>query len=211
MSAPFLQAIKTRRTYYALSKASPIPDAQLKAIIDAAAKDVPSAFNMQSARVVLLTGKSNDKLWEIVKDGYLATLGDNEAAIKMSTTKIAEYGAGYGAVMFFEDQAAIQGLSAKMPAYAPMSTHFPVWSENSTGMLQFAIRTALEAEGLGASLQHHAAYSPDIASGILSAFDLPKTWKCTALMPFGVPTGPPGAANREKTFLPIDEKVRVFN
>lgn len=92
-----------------------------------------------------------------------------------------------------------------------MSTHFPIWSENSTGMLQFAIWTALEAEGLGASLQHYAAYSPDIASGILGAFDLPKTWKCTAMMPFGVPTGSPGVATRPKTFLPIDEKVRVFN
>lgn len=99
MSASFLQAIKvryhyslnarvhtyltvssqTRRTYYGLSKASPISDAQIKAIVDAAATDVPSAFNMQSARVVLLTGKSNDKLWEIVKTGYIATLGGNGA------------------------------------------------------------------------------------------------------------------------------------
>lgn len=78
-------------------------------------------------------------------------------------------------------------------------------------MLQFVVWTALEAEGLGASLQHHGSYSPDIASGIQGAFDLPETWKCTALMPFGVPTGPPGMAGREKTFVPIEERVRVFD
>jgi predicted oxidoreductase (fatty acid repression mutant protein) len=37
---------------------------------------VPSAFNMQAGRVVLLTGKSSDKLWDtIVKPGYLKLLG----------------------------------------------------------------------------------------------------------------------------------------
>lgn len=71
--------LQARRTYYALSKASPIPDEKLKAIVDGAIHDVPSAFNMQAGRAVLLTGKSNDKLWEIVKTGYLATLGGNGA------------------------------------------------------------------------------------------------------------------------------------
>ncbi|KZP19987.1 nitroreductase [Athelia psychrophila] len=208
MSASFLQAVKGRRTYYALSNVCPIPDAQLKAIIDAAVTNVPSVFNIQAARVVLLTGKAKDKLWDIVKAGYLPTLGDNEDAIKAGTEKMKSNAAGYGAVMFFEDQAAIEGIAAKMPA---LSAHFPVWSDKSTGMLQFVIWTALEAEGLGASLQHHASYSPDIASGIHSEFDLPETWKCTALMPFGVPAGPPGMAGREKTFLPIDERVRVFD
>lgn len=92
-----------------------------------------------------------------------------------------------------------------------MAPHFPIWSENSTGMIQFAVWTALEAEGLGASLQHHAGYAPAIASGIAEAFNLPAAWKCTALMPFGVPTGPPGNAAREKTFLPLEERVKYFN
>jgi predicted oxidoreductase (fatty acid repression mutant protein) len=37
---------------------------------------VPSAFNIQAGRAVLLTGKSSDKLWDaIVKPGYLKMLG----------------------------------------------------------------------------------------------------------------------------------------
>lgn len=61
---------ETRWTCY---EAPPIPDSQLKAIVDAAANHVMSALSMQAARVVL-TGKSNEKLWEIVNVGYLATL-----------------------------------------------------------------------------------------------------------------------------------------
>lgn len=77
-------------------------------------------------------------------------------------------------------------------------------------MVQFVVWTALEAEGLGGCLLHHASYSPDISNGILSEYNLPETWKCTGLMPFGVPTGPPGIAGREKAYLPIDDRVKVF-
>lgn len=41
----------------------------------------------------------------------------SEEAIKVSTEKIKGYAAGYGAVMFFEDQAPIDSIAAKMPAY----------------------------------------------------------------------------------------------
>lgn len=92
-----------------------------------------------------------------------------------------------------------------------MASHFPIWSENSTGMLQFAVWTALETEGFGASLQHYGAYSEEIAKDVLGEFNLPATWKSTAMMPFGVPSGAAGVASRPKTFLPIEERVKVFN
>lgn len=31
------------------------------------------------------------------------------------------------------------------------------------------------------------------------------------MMPFGVPVGEPGNASRPKTFIPIEERVKVFN
>jgi len=92
-----------------------------------------------------------------------------------------------------------------------MAPHFPVWSENATGMLQFAVWTALANEGMGASLQHYGAYSEEISANVLKEFDLPSTWKSTAMMPFGVPTGVPGNPSRPKTFNPIEERVKVFN
>ncbi|KZP17584.1 Nitroreductase [Athelia psychrophila] len=208
-STAFLRTVKARRTYYGLSKASPISDAEIRAIVESAVTNVPSAFNSQTSRAVVVTGKSYQKLWEIVRAGYIKSLGDKAPAaiIQQNEAKIGGYAAGYGTVLFFEDQATIDTFAAQIPAVA---AHFPVWSQNATGMLQFTVWTALEAEGLGASLQHHAAYTEEIASGILAEFDLPKTWKCTALLPFGVPLAPPGAPGREKTFMPIAERVRVI-
>jgi predicted oxidoreductase (fatty acid repression mutant protein) len=66
---------QARRTQYALTKKSTLPDSQLKAIVETAVKNTPSPYNSQSARVVLLLGKESDKLWDIVKTNYLPTLG----------------------------------------------------------------------------------------------------------------------------------------
>jgi uncharacterized protein len=92
-----------------------------------------------------------------------------------------------------------------------MAKHFPVWSENGTGMLQFTVWTALANDGMGASLQHFGAYSEEISANVLKEFNLPSTWKSTAMMPFGVATGAPGRAIHPKTFNPIEERVKVFN
>jgi len=209
MSSSFLNAIQVRRTHYGLSKSSFISDAQIKQILDTAIMHVPSPFNCQSARIVFVTGEKNDKLWrKIVKHGFLKTLGDDPVQIKVNATKILEYAQGYGSILFFEDQAVLDGLRARIPN---LKDCFAEWSGNSTGMLQFAVWTALSNEGLGASLQHHAAYSDEIATGILKEFDLPATWKCTAIMPFGVPTGAPGTPARPKTFEPVENRVKVFH
>ena len=71
----FYPTQQTRRTHYGLTKQSTIPDAQLKSILETAVKHTPSAFNSQSARVVMLLGKESDKLWDIVKTAYVPTLG----------------------------------------------------------------------------------------------------------------------------------------
>ncbi|KAF7968081.1 hypothetical protein HWV62_32023 [Athelia sp. TMB] len=209
MSASFLLAVKARRSYYGLTNASPISDVLIRAIVEAAVINVPSPFNVQSARAVIVTGASHKKLWKIVKKGFMKSLGDKAPAelVKQSEVKIAGYAAAYGTVLFFEDQAPLDALAKQI---APLAAHFPTWSENSTGMLQFAVWTALEAEGFGASLQHHGAYASEIANGIRSAFGLPESWKSTALMPFGLPSGAPGVTGREKTFKPIEDRVKVF-
>src|SRR6266436_812542 len=94
----------------------------------------------------------------------------------MSTQKLAEYAAGYGTVLFFEDQATINALIAKIRTYVSLSqklrlviernsfgslgSMFPVWSENLTGMLQFTVWTASALEVICASRPQHGAYSP---------------------------------------------------
>ena len=56
MTRDFKEALRHRRTYYHITDSSPISDEQIKEIIDFAVMNVPSAFNSQSTRIVLLLG-----------------------------------------------------------------------------------------------------------------------------------------------------------
>lgn len=70
-------------------------------------------------------------------------------------------------------------------------------------MLQYVIWTALELEGLGASLQH---YNPLIDEEVKKEWQIPSNWKLIAQMPFGKPTAEAGA----KEFQPLEDRVKVF-
>lgn len=198
MNRTFQDAIAHRRTYYAISDSSPVSDKQIQDIADFAVRNVPSAFNSQTTRVVILFGNNHQKVWSITKE----TLKDivPEAAFASTEAKINSFGAGYGTILFFEEQVIVQSLQQKFPPYAD---NFPVWSEQTSAMHQFAIWTMLEDAGLGASLQH---YNPLIDNAVKAEWKLPDTWKLIAQMPFGTPVAEPG----EKNFDPIDARVLVF-
>ena len=68
MERSFSEALKQRRTYYSITNQSPISDQEIECIVNMTVRHVPSAFNSQSTRVVLLLGESHKKLWQIVKD-----------------------------------------------------------------------------------------------------------------------------------------------
>ena len=68
MSRSFEEALINRRSYYAIKNETPISDLEIEHIVHTAVKHVPSAFNSQSARLVLLLGDNHRKLWGIVKD-----------------------------------------------------------------------------------------------------------------------------------------------
>ena len=67
MESSFFDAVKKRRTRYALSKDPVNSDERIQEIVSEAVKHAPSAFNSQSARVVVLLGEQHDRLWDIVK------------------------------------------------------------------------------------------------------------------------------------------------
>ena len=193
------EALELRRSYYAIGNASPVSDKQLQELVEFAATHVPSAFNSQSSRLVLLLGEAHTKLWNIVKDTLRPIVPPS--AFPKTEEKIDNcFAAGHGTVLFFEDQEVVAGLQKQFPAYAE---NFPVWSEHTSAMHQLATWTLLRESGLGASLQH---YNPLIDKSVRTAYDLPDTWKLVAQMPFGNPLAAPG----EKEFKPISEKVRVI-
>ncbi|MCW2278552.1 hypothetical protein EDD73_11850 [Heliophilum fasciatum] len=195
----FLEAVQARRTYYSISKESVVSDERIQEIVNEAVKHSPSAFNSQSARVVLLLGKSHDRLWDITKEELKKIVPADR--FKATEEKIdGAFRSGYGSILYFEDMSVIEGLQNQFPAYKDA---FPIFSHHSSGMLQFIIWTALEEAGFGASLQH---YNPVIDNAVKAEWDIPDNWKLIAQMPFGKPVAAPG----EKEFQPLEQRVRVI-
>jgi len=198
MSKDFYVAIQDRRSIYGISKEKVASDERIQEIIETAVKHTPSAFNSQSARVLVLLGDHQNKLWDITKDNLRKIVPVDK--FPPTEEKINSFQNGYGTVLFFEDQSVVEQLQS---SYALYKDNFPIWSQQSAGMLQFVIWTALEAEGFGASLQH---YSPLIETEVSNQWNVPTTWKLIAQLPFGKPTAIPG----EKEFKPLEERVKVF-
>lgn len=198
MNKNFFEAIKERRSIYAIGKESPISDERIKEIVEDVVKHVPSAFNSQTTRTVILLGESHDKLWNITMETLRKVVpADNFASTE---EKINSFKAGHGTVLFFEDFAIVQGLQKQFELY---KDNFPVWATQTSGMMQFAVWTAFATEGLGASLQH---YTELIDAEVRKEFNIPNNWKMLAQMPFGEILAPAG----EKTFTTIEDRVKVL-
>lgn len=64
MKRTFAEAMAHRRSYYSIGSDSPVLDEEIVHIIREAVKNVPSAFNSQSTRIVLLLGDEHKKIVE---------------------------------------------------------------------------------------------------------------------------------------------------
>lgn len=158
----------------------------------------PTAFNSQSARIVILFNQQHDELWDLTKETLRAVVPADSFA--STEEKMNAFRNGKGTILYFEDQSVIQGLQEQFALY---KDNFPIWSKQSSGMLQFVIWTALSNEGLGASLQH---YNPLIDDKVKKKWDIPKSWKLIGQMPFGKKLAEPG----EKEFSPLENRLKVF-
>lgn len=199
MKRTFEEALANRRSYYNLSNDSPVADEEIVHIIHEAVKHVPSAYNSQSTRIVLLLHDEHKKLWEIVKS-ILKMMLTNEIFAKTEKKINTSFANGYGTVLFFEDTSVVDKFTETYPLY---SQNFKTWSQHTSAMHQFTIWTMLEDLGFGASLQH---YNPLIDEEVKRTWHLPKEWLLIAQMPFGMPLSPPG----DKKMKPLEERVKVF-
>jgi len=97
-SKQFLDIIKGRRSVYALKKESTISDKQIQEIIEQVILHVPSSFNSQSTRVVLLVKEEHDKLWDIAKDVLKAIV--TEEQWKSTEQRLNGFQGAYGTVSY---------------------------------------------------------------------------------------------------------------
>lgn len=195
----FLNSIKSRRTIYAIGKNLSVNQEKIEETIREAVKHSPSSFNSQTSRVVTLYGESHVKFWEIVRE-TLRKIVPAEAFANTSA-KIDSFSAGFGTALFYEDQDVVKGLQEQFATYAE---NFPIWSEHSSAIAQFATWTALSEIGVGASLQH---YNPIIDEEVAETFDVPENWKLRAQLVFGSIEAEAG----EKTYMDDAARFKTFN
>jgi predicted oxidoreductase (fatty acid repression mutant protein) len=198
MSNMTIESMKKRRSIYHLGEKLPVSKESVVSTIQDAARYTPSAFNSQSARLLVLFGEESRKLWSIVKDALRPIVP--EPQWPETEQRIGSFAAGAGTVLFFEDMAVIKGLQEQMPLYAE---NFALWSHHGTGMTQLSVWTALANISVGASLQH---YGNLIENQVKKTWDLPDSYSLIAQMPFGSIESPA----EEKQSMPIEERVKVL-
>ncbi|ORY21529.1 nitroreductase family protein [Naematelia encephala] len=199
-----LAAYAHRRSHYLIGPQCPISHAELEDVVYASLRHVPSMFNMQSTRIIILYDIHHKALWDLCEESLSAEIRarvPNVASEHFPTVqdKIDRLREGYGTILFFEDEEVIRSCSERYPAYTKA---FPTWSLQSAAIAQYAIWLALDISGLGLTLQH---YQPSLAA-IREKWGVPESWTMTGQMPFGSLAGLPV----EKNFKHRVEIMTVF-
>ncbi|MBH0064559.1 MULTISPECIES: nitroreductase family protein [Psychrobacter] len=193
------QLAEKRRSIYALSDQLPVSNDEVVKLVEHAVLHTPSAFNSQSARIVVLFGEDHKKLWDITEETLKAIVGDDEK-FQGTKDKIAGFRAGAGTVLFFEDKGVVRNMQEAAPLYADK---FPIWAHQTSAMHQYVIWTALASINIGANLQH---YNPVIDQKVTEAWNIADDWELNAQMVFGAIEQPAG----NKEFQPVEDRMKVF-
>ncbi len=199
MARDFMSAVENRRSMYALSSESTLSHQEIEDLVRHAVKHCPTANNSQTGRVIILFGEHHIRLWDIIEEALKKVVP--EKRFPRTQAKIETFRQGYASLLFFEDMSIVESLQKRLPTYAH---NFPLWSMQSAGMLQYIIWTALEEQGMGASLQH---YNELIGNQVKAEWNIPEEWMLISQMPFGKPTAPPD----EKTFEPLEKRIKIYH
>ena len=197
MSA-FLELAEDRRTIYALGKNTDLSQEEIEEQIRKVVKQVPTAFNSQTTRVVVLFDEANEKFWDHIYDVQKDVI-QGEMWDMMSGVMVGAKDA-VGTVLFFEDLDAVE----QMPA---QGVREEAYKQNNNANAQYALWLAFREMNLGASLQHfNVGYNHGFDKGTKEMFDLPESYEMLAQMPFG-------SIEQEveaKDHIDTNEQVKVF-
>ncbi len=187
-----------RRSIYHIGSDVKQSKEEITEIIREISKQAPSAFNSQSSRVVVLFGDEHNALWDIAENALRKVVpAENFEATK---TKIDSFRAGFGSILYFEDESVVKGLQEQFPAYAH---NFPRWSEHAHGITLYGIWMALAEVNIGATVQH---YNELIEGEVRKRWNIPADWSMRAQMPFGSIESPAAP----KDFMPTEQRFRTF-
>lgn len=198
MSA-FVDLLEKRRSIYALGTNSDYSKKDIETRIREVIKQVPTAFNSQTTRVVVLFDDANTKFWDHIYDVQKDVL-EGEVWDMMSGIMTGAKN-GIGTILFFEDKDAVE----KMPA---QGVRQEAYKQNNNANAQYAIWLALTEMDLGASIQHfNVGYEQGFDKGTKEMFGLPESYEMLAQMPFGSIE----QEASEKEHIDTNIQVKVFD
>ena len=106
-TSTLLELVKSRRSHYGLKAESPISDDAIQQIVEDSVLHVPSSFNTQTSRVVLLLKEEHQKVWDIAisaMEGLVAAgVVPKEMFENQTKPKLNSFRAAYGTVRIIWD------------------------------------------------------------------------------------------------------------
>lgn len=192
------ELVEKRRSIYNLGKDVKLTKNEIVDLVENAVKYCPTAFNSQSARVVILFNDDYQKFWDMVEDKLKNIINGKD--FSKTKEKLDAFRQGIGTILFFEDEDKIKQLQEMYHLY---KDNFEIWANQANGMLQYIVWTALAEKLLGASLQH---YNPLVDDEVHKYWKLPNNWRLIAQMPFGSIAKPAS----EKSFEALENRVKIF-
>lgn len=194
----FTNLVKQRRTSYALGTNTELSNQEIADRITEIAREIPTASNSQSTRLVVIFGEDNVKFWDHILDVQKDVMPETMWNMMSGVMEGAK--GAVGTVLFFEDLDAVEEMPAK-------GARAEAYKQNNNANNQYAIWLSLTELGLGASLQHmNIGFEQGFDKSTKEMFDLPENWEMVAQMPFGSIEAPAS----EKEYIADDVRVRVI-
>lgn len=192
--------MEKRRTSYALGKNTDFSQEEIVTAIRDTIKNVPSAFNSQTTRAVVIFDEANKKFWQHIYDVQKDVLPEQMWEMMSGVMEGARDNA-IGTVLFFEDRDAIEVMPANDERKA-------TYKEHNAAIAQYSVWLRLTEMDLGGSLQHlNVGYDQGFDKATREMFDLPDSFEMIAQMPFGSIEAPAG----EKDHIDTNTQVQVKN
>ncbi|MED4126688.1 MULTISPECIES: nitroreductase family protein [Shouchella] len=174
----FFEAIQNRRPYESVTAEAVVSKERLLDVLEHVVTYVPTPFNVQSSKLLVLLGEQHRQFWSDASKNKEMSKND-------ILEQVAHHKAGFGTVLFFEDQQAIADAKKQQPKKLD---YFSSWSDHSSGMLQLTAWNALQVEGFGANLYHYPLLT---RLEDKEKWEVPEWWELKAQLPFGKPSGSP--------------------
>ena len=193
----FTDLIKERRTAYAIGTNTELSNKEIADRIREVAQQIPTAFNSQTTRLVVVFGEDNVKFWDHILDVQKDVMEGDMWEMMSGVMQGAK--AGVGTVLFFEDRDAVKGALGE-------NERATVYKQHHSANAQYGIWLALTDLGLGGSLQHmNIGFEQGFDKSVKDMFNLPASYEMIAQMPFGSIEAEPNP----KEFIDSSEQVRV--